>query len=145
MRIALLGGGTIARLFLEHIRRGDLGPGIEVAAVCGRSALSHGASLASEYGVPFVTGVNALVAAKPDVVVEAASQDAVRDHLVNLLAAKISVIDLLGREVMPAIDARFDAGDHVIDLNTAELNTGLYRWVLKTSAGVRMATVCVVR
>src|SRR6476660_2514622 len=96
MRIALLGGGTIARLFLEHIRRGDLGAGIEVAAVCGRSAASGGAALAKEYGVPFVVGVNALLAAKPDVVVEAASHDAVREHLVDLLAAKIAVIVLSG-------------------------------------------------
>jgi len=96
MRIALLGGGTIARLFLEHIQRGDLGAGIEVAAVCGRSASSGGVALANEYGVPFVTDVGALVAAKPHVVIEAASHDAVREHLVNLLAARISVIVLSG-------------------------------------------------
>src|SRR4051794_40022998 len=52
MRIAILGAGTIARLFLEHIRRGDLGSGIEVAALCGRSLSSPGAALAKEYGVP---------------------------------------------------------------------------------------------
>ncbi|MSP96826.1 MAG: aspartate dehydrogenase [Betaproteobacteria bacterium] len=95
MRFALLGGGTIARLFLEHIRRGDLGR-IDVTAVCGRSAESAGASLAKEYGVAFVVGVEALIASKPDVVVEAASHDAVREHLVRLLSARIAVIVLSG-------------------------------------------------
>ena len=96
MRIAILGGGTIARLFLEHIRRGDLGPGIEVAAICGRSQASAGFALAREYGVPFVVGVDAVAAAQPDVVVEAASHEAVREHLVNLLSSGISVIVLSG-------------------------------------------------
>src|SRR6478752_6197244 len=96
MRIALLGGGTIARLFLEHIRRGDLGAGIEVAGVCGRSAASGGAALAKEYGVPFVVGVRALVATKPDVVIEAASHEAVREHLVDLLEKGIAAIVLSG-------------------------------------------------
>lgn len=96
MRIAILGGGTIARLFLEHIRRGDLGSGIEVAAICGRSAASGGVALANEYAVPYLVGVDALIAAKPDVVVEAASHDAIREHLVNLLAARIAVIVLSG-------------------------------------------------
>lgn len=96
MRIAILGAGTIARLFLEHIRRGDLGRGIEVVALCGRSAASAGVALAKEYGVPFVVGVDALQSIKPDVVVEAASHDAVRAHLVDLLSAGIAVIVLSG-------------------------------------------------
>jgi aspartate dehydrogenase len=95
-RIAILGGGTIARLFLEHIRRGDLGEGIEVAAICGRSKASAGVALAAEYAVPFVVGVDAVLAAKPDVVIEAASHEAVREHLVRLLSARISVIVLSG-------------------------------------------------
>jgi aspartate dehydrogenase len=96
MRIAILGAGTIARLFMEHIKRGDLGGGIEVVALCGRSTSSPGTALAKEYGVPFVVGVDALRGTKPDVVVEAASHDAVRAHLVDLLSAGISVIVLSG-------------------------------------------------
>jgi len=96
MRIAILGAGTIARLFLEHIRKGDLGGGIEVAALCGRSQASPGAALAREYAVPFVVGVEALVGTRPDVVIEAASHDAVREHLVHLLSARIAVVVLSG-------------------------------------------------
>ncbi len=119
MRIAILGGGTIARLFLEHIRRGDLGPGIEVAAICGRSAASKGAGLAREYGVPFVVGVDALAAAKPDVVVEAASHEAVRQHLVNLLSRRISVIVLSGGALVD--DALRAAAEQAAESNNALL------------------------
>jgi aspartate dehydrogenase len=96
MRIAILGGGTIARLFLEHIDRGDLGPGISVVAVCGRSDRSRGVALAKEFNVPFAVGIEGLLLARPDVVIEAASHDAVREHLVGLLSAGISTIVLSG-------------------------------------------------
>lgn len=93
MRIALLGGGTIARLVLEQVKAGAL-PGIEVVAVCGRSAGSRGAHLARAHGVPFVVGRDALLAARPQAVVEAASHDAVREHLVALLEAGVGVVVL---------------------------------------------------
>ena len=93
MRLALLGGGTIARLVLQNLRQGAL-PGIEVVALMGRGAASRGAALAGEYGVQYVTDLPALRAAKPDVVLEAASHEAVRAHLVALLAAGASVIVL---------------------------------------------------
>lgn len=93
MRIAILGGGTIARLVLEHVKGGTL-PGIDVAAICGRSATSRGATLAREHGVPFVVGREALLASRPEAVVEAASHDAVREHLVGMLEAGVSVVVL---------------------------------------------------
>lgn len=93
MKLGLLGGGTIARLVLEHLRRGEI-PNVEVVAVAGRSATSRGAALAREFSVPYVAGEAALRALKPDVVMEAASHDAVRDHLVSLLDAGISVVVL---------------------------------------------------
>jgi aspartate dehydrogenase len=93
MRIALLGGGTIAHLVLEHLGRGDL-PGIEVVAVAGRSAGSRGAALARAHSVPFVVGCQGLLALRPQAIVEAASHEAVRSHLVDMLEAGISVIVL---------------------------------------------------
>ena len=95
MRVALLGGGTIARLFLEHIRRGDLGS-VEVAAIVGRSDGSRGKALADEYGVPFVSSLTDLLAQRPTVVVEAASHVAVRDYVEALLTRGIAVIVLSG-------------------------------------------------
>lgn len=93
MRLALLGGGTIARLVLENLRRGSL-PGVEVVALAGRASASRAAALAGEYGIDYVLGAPALCATKPDAVLEAASHEAVRTHLVPLLAAGSSVIVL---------------------------------------------------
>ena len=94
MRVALLGGGTIARLFLEHIRRGDLGDA-EVVALVGRSeGGARGKPLAAEFGVACVTSVGELLQHKPDVVVEAASHEAVREYCGPLLDAGVAVIVL---------------------------------------------------
>jgi aspartate dehydrogenase len=89
MRVALLGGGTIARLVLEH-----RAPGIEIIAIAGRSAASRAERLAREFRVPYVIGRDALLAAHPAAVLEAASHDAVRENLVSLLEAGVSVVVL---------------------------------------------------
>ena len=95
MRVGIIGGGTIARLFLEHIRRGDLGDA-KVVAIVGRSDASRGKQLAQEYGVAFVTDLDRLAAQRPDVVVEAASHKAVREYAEPLLARGIALIVLSG-------------------------------------------------
>lgn len=93
MKVVILGGGTIARLVLEHLHRGEL-PGVEVVGMAARGLASRAAALAAEYRVPCVADAGALLALKPDVMLEAASHDAVRDHLVATLAAGVSVIVL---------------------------------------------------
>lgn len=93
MRLGLIGGGVIARLVLEEIRRGGL-EGVGVVGILGRTPESRGRALASEAGVPFVTGLDALLALRPDAVLEAASHDAVREHAASLLAAGIPLIVL---------------------------------------------------
>jgi aspartate dehydrogenase len=95
MRVGIIGGGTIARLFLEHIRRGDLGR-TRVVAIVGRSERSRGKPLAKAFRIPFVVGLKALLAKKPDVVVEAASHDAVREYGEPLLKKSIALIVLSG-------------------------------------------------
>jgi aspartate dehydrogenase len=95
MRVGLLGGGVIARLFLEHVRRGEMGDA-QIVALAGRNENSRGKALAGEFGVPFVVGAGKLVAARPDVVVEAASHDAVREHGEALLSNGVAVIVLSG-------------------------------------------------
>jgi aspartate dehydrogenase len=91
VRVGLLGGGVIARLFLEE-RTGD----VEVVAIAGRSDASRGKALAREFGAPFVVGAQKLIAARPEIVIEAASHDAVREHVEALLTAGVSVIVLSG-------------------------------------------------
>lgn len=89
MRVALLGGGTIARLALEHIPAG-----IEISALVGRGPTSRGAALASEFRIPYLVGREKLLASRPEAVLEAASHEAVREHLVPLLDAGVHVVVL---------------------------------------------------
>lgn len=93
LRIALLGGGTIARLVLEQVRRGRF-PGVEVVALAGRSEASPAAALAREFGIDYVVGGKALLALRPEAVLEAASHEAVRQHLVSLLGGGVGVVVL---------------------------------------------------
>lgn len=112
MRVGIIGGGSIARLFLEHIRRGDLGDA-QVVAIAGRSDASRGRPLAQEYGVAFVTGSEELIAQRPDVVVEAASHEAVRDYAEGLLKQGIAVIVLsAGALCDDALRARLERAAH---------------------------------
>lgn len=95
MRIGIIGGGVIARLFLEEIRRGRMGAA-EVVAILGRDDRSRGIPLAREFEVAFVTRLEDLLEARPDVVIEAASHDAVRGHAEAVLARGVSLIVLSG-------------------------------------------------
>lgn len=95
MRIGIIGGGVIARLILEQVRQGALGD-LEVAGLLGRGSASRGKPLAKAFGVPFVTSLDDLLRCKLDVVVEAASHEAVREYAAPLLAAGISVVVLSG-------------------------------------------------
>jgi aspartate dehydrogenase len=96
MRIAIIGGGEIARLFLEHLAKGELGElgDATVVALAGRSDASRGRPLAAKHRVPFVIGLEALLAARPQVAIEAASHDAVRDYGEALLLRGVSFIVL---------------------------------------------------
>jgi aspartate dehydrogenase len=93
MRVAVLGGGTIARLVLERARQGEL-EGIEIVGLMGRRAESPAAVLAGEFGLPYLIGRQGLLTLRPKAVLEAASHEAVRQHVVALLEAGISVVVL---------------------------------------------------
>src|SRR6266436_4143191 len=93
MRVGILGGGIIARLFLEHARRGEMGEA-KVVAVAGRGENSRGKALAREYGMAYVIGAKKLIAARPEIVIEAASHEAVRENAEALLSKGIAVIVL---------------------------------------------------
>jgi aspartate dehydrogenase len=89
MRVALLGGGTIARLVLAHRP-----PGIDIVALWGRGPASRGVPLSREHGISYVESRKDLLALRPEALIEAASHDAVREHLVPLLEAGVSVVVL---------------------------------------------------
>jgi len=93
MRVAIIGAGSIARIALEHTQRGTLGE-VEVVALMGRSPNSRGRALAEANGCAFVTGIEALLATEPDVVVEAAGHEAVQLYGEAVLARGIALIVL---------------------------------------------------
>ena len=93
MRVGIIGGGTIARLLLERIRAGELGAA-QVVAVVGRSDASRGKPLSAAFDVPFVVGIDGLLACRPEVVIEAASHEAVRVFGPALLSAGVTLIVL---------------------------------------------------
>jgi aspartate dehydrogenase len=108
MRVGILGGGVIATLLLEQARGGALGD-LQVVAIAGRGEGSRGRAIAERFGVPFVVGVDALLAARPEVVVEAASHGAVRDHGEQILSAGIALIVLSGGALVDdALRARLE-------------------------------------
>ena len=89
----MLGGGATARLVLEHGRRVGL-RGVEMVGIAGRGPASRGVGLAAEFGLKHAPDRAALLALRPQVVVEAASLDAVREHLVELLRGGVGVVEL---------------------------------------------------
>jgi aspartate dehydrogenase len=93
MRVGLIGGGVIARLFLEHAQRGAMRDA-EVVAIMGRSERSRAKALAQEFGIAFVTERDELIASRPRVVIEAAAHAAVQEHAEALLSSGIAVIVL---------------------------------------------------
>ena len=93
LRVGLLGGGTIARLVLGQTLSGGLA-GIEIVALLARAGSARSGALAHEFGITVVQTRGALLAARPDAVLEAASHEAVREHLVALLDAGITTVVL---------------------------------------------------
>jgi aspartate dehydrogenase len=92
LKVGIIGGGTIARLFLEHLQR-ELGDA-RVVAIVGRGGRSRAKLLAKEFRVAFVTDLKGLLARKPEVVVEAAGHEAVRKYAEPLLRKGIALIVL---------------------------------------------------
>lgn len=93
MRIAIIGGGCIARLILEHLGKGDLGD-VEVAAIVGRSESASCRALSREYGVAFASDLDAIIGERPDAIVEAAAHAWVQAHAEQVLSAGIALIVL---------------------------------------------------
>lgn len=93
MRVGIVGGGSIARLFLENIAKGELGDA-SVIAILGRTGSARCSALCREFDVPLVTDVEALIASRPEVVVEAATHAWVAAHAEQILAAGIPLIVL---------------------------------------------------
>ena len=53
---------------------------------------------------------------------------------------KLTVFDVLGREVATLADGSFDAGVHTVALNGSELSSGVYFYTLKAEGGAENFT-----
>ena len=84
--LCLIGNGAIARLISEFVTQHS-----------DRFRITHALNLDAAQSVgqhPIVTDASALIDAKPDMVIEAASQEAVRAHVPTLLRAGLDVMVL---------------------------------------------------
>ena len=93
MRIAIAGGGCIARLILEHAGKGDL-DGIEVTGLVGREGSQSCRAAAQEYGIAFTSELDTVIAEHPDAIVEAASHAWIQAHAERVLRAGITLVVL---------------------------------------------------
>jgi aspartate dehydrogenase len=106
LRIGVLGAGAIAGHLLEAIARGEAGA-VEVVAVAGRPGGEAGlARLAERHRCATSTEPLDLLHHRPDLVVEAASGAALREHGPALLAGGA---DLLAMSVGALVDPAFAA------------------------------------
>jgi aspartate dehydrogenase len=112
MDVGIIGGGTIARLFLQHIAAGDLGDA-RVVGILGRPGSMRTAALAADYGVRAVTSLDALLDLGPSVVVEAASHESVEACGPRVLDRGIALIVLsAGALADDALRARLERAAH---------------------------------
>lgn len=95
MRVGIIGGGTLARALVRHLRRGAV-EGTRLVALLGRAGSRRARSLARSLRLPYASELSGFLARRPDVVVEAASHDAVRDYGEALLRRGISLVVLSG-------------------------------------------------
>ena len=96
MRVAVIGVGSIGRYLVESIQAGKAGTARVVGLAARPGAEARLAKLATTAGCPWTIDPLALVAEKPDIVVEAASQAAVRQYVVPLLEAGVDVLVMSG-------------------------------------------------
>jgi aspartate dehydrogenase len=91
MRLGIVGCGTIGGFVLDHVVGGPI-PGVDVVVVCGRSENSKGRDRVRQLGIKWVTDLSSLLKEKPDVVVEAASHEALEKYGQAILEAGFDLI-----------------------------------------------------
>ena len=147
MQVGIVGGGTIARLFLERIHAGELG-NARIVAILGRAGSERCRALAQDYGVPCLSDVDALIGAKPAAVIEAAAHEWIERYGEQVLRAGIALVVLsAGALADDALRARLEAAAHAtgallyvpsggigaLDAIKAAAVAGLHEVVIKTS------------
>ena len=91
MKLGILGCGTIGGFVLERVVTGHI-RGMDVVVVCGRSEKSKGREKVRQLGIKWVTDLSDLLKERPEVVVEAASHEALEKCGLSILEAGIDLI-----------------------------------------------------
>jgi len=91
MRLGILGCGTIGGFVLDRVVDGHI-QGVEIVVVCGRSDKSKGHDRVRQLGIKWVTDLAGLLKERPEVVVEAASHEALEEYGQSILEAGIDLI-----------------------------------------------------
>lgn len=91
--VGILGSGTIGRYVLDAIVNGEV-ENASVEVVCGRSDKSRGKDRVQSLNIPWITDAKELLNYGLDVVVEAASHDALEKYGHMILGSGISLIPM---------------------------------------------------
>jgi len=101
-RIGIIGCGTIGGYILDAVAAGKV-KNAEVNIVCGRSEASKGREKVRAYGIQWVTDVSKMLDEDLNVIIEAASHEALEEHGVDILK---SGIDLIPASLGALVDER---------------------------------------
>jgi aspartate dehydrogenase len=102
LRIGIIGCGTIGGFVLDAVGAGKV-ENAEVLIVCGRSEHSKGRQKVKDYGTKWVTAARAMLNVDLDVIIEAASHEALERHGSEILKAGI---DLIPASLGALVDSR---------------------------------------
>jgi len=91
LRMGIIGCGTIGSYVLDAVQSGKV-ENAEVVVVCGRSGQSKGRGKVIDYGVRWVTDFHEMLTADLNLIVEAASHEALEDYGVEILRAGIDLV-----------------------------------------------------
>jgi aspartate dehydrogenase len=84
MRLGLIGCGSIGSAVVKAIAKGSL-PGVDLVGTTDAAGIDRAAKLAATAGCPFFVDVRGLLDTKPELVLEAASAEAVRSYAAGIL------------------------------------------------------------
>ena len=91
LRIGIIGCGTIGSYILDALMSGKV-ENSEVVIVCGRSDKSKGRQKVADYGLKWVTDYREMLTADLNLIVEAASHEALENYGVEILRTGIDLI-----------------------------------------------------
>lgn len=93
IRVALVGCGTIGRFVIDFLNADKI-PGCKPVAACLRSSEATGRVHLDEIGIPWVTNLEKLLEFKPNVVIEAATQETMENIGSTILAQGVDFIPM---------------------------------------------------